>query len=110
MTVFTVGSASGQPAFDVEKFARDHAAPESTGRVLVKTRTVMGSDPVERIMGEASSSGSDYDLMVLGGTREPVLAQFTRGSVSEKIAQLYEKPMVMVHMSRGRRSWIRRCI
>ncbi|MFT5241848.1 MAG: APA family basic amino acid/polyamine antiporter [Candidatus Promineifilaceae bacterium] len=110
VTVFTVGSANGQPAFDVEKFARDHAPPESSGSVQVKTRTVMGNDPVESIIGEASSSGSDYDLMVLGGTREPVLAQFTRGSVSEKIAQLYEKPMVMVQMSRGLRSWIRRCI
>ena len=56
------------------------------------------------------AEAKDYDLIVLGTTHKPLLAQMGRLSLPEKIACRAAKPVVMVKSSIGVRSWIRKWI
>jgi hypothetical protein len=68
---------------------------------VVNSRDVTGG-----ILAEAE----DYDLLVLGATRRPLLRQLGRDSVPETVARRCEKPLVMVKASAGIRSWVKRWI
>jgi APA family basic amino acid/polyamine antiporter len=110
VTAFNVVSPSAGRSFDIDKFVSECSSRMAIDRSRIHTRTVDGADPVASIIGEADADTPGYDLVVLGGTREPILAQFTRASVPEKVARQCDKPLVMVQMSRGIRSWVRRWI
>jgi len=73
-------------------------------RTRIKTKHVDSHNTVEAILKEAQS----YDLLVLGTTREPLIRQITRDSVSYAVARAYRKPMIIVKASGGIRSWIKR--
>ena len=61
---------------------------------------------VDAILSEAQ----DYDLVVLGCTRQPILRQIAHNPVPETVARRCDKPLVMVRAAGGIRSWIRRWI
>lgn len=70
----------------------------------IKIKKVDSQNIIETILDESEN----YDLVVLGTTRDPLIYQITRDSVSHAIAQKCRKPMVIVKASGGIRSWIRR--
>jgi len=92
--------------FDVAAFARAqrerlHLSPEQ-----LATKAVSG----ERVVRSILEEGKAYDLIVMGCTRRPWLAQFARGSVPETVADRSDKPVVLVRAAGGIRSWIGRWI
>jgi len=70
----------------------------------IKTKKVDAKNTIKAIIDESEN----YDLVVLGTTRDPWIYKITRDSVSHAVAQKCSKPMVIVKASGGIRSWIRR--
>ena len=65
-------------------------------------KTVLGKAIIEE--------AGDYDLVVLGCTRERLLFQFARESIPQAVARLCPKPLVMVKAAAGLRSWLKRWV
>jgi APA family basic amino acid/polyamine antiporter len=70
----------------------------------IKIKSVDSHNTVEAILEEAEK----YDLVVLGWTREPLIRQITRESVSDAVARECRKPMIIVKASGRIISWIKR--
>jgi amino acid transporter/nucleotide-binding universal stress UspA family protein len=104
VTAFTV--ATGRRAFDVGSFVAEHLDRMALPQDRVESRVVNSRDVPGGILAEAE----DYDLIVLGATRRPLLRQLGRDSVPETVARRCEKPLVMVKASAGIRSWVKRWI
>jgi len=104
VTAFSVDT--GRRPFNLDKFIADNSKKFDIDTENLKTKTVEAKSAVKAILKEAK----DYDLIVLGTTHKPLLAQMGRMSLPEKIACRTSKPLVMVKSSIGVRSWIRRWI
>ena len=104
ITAMTVTGHGGP--FDLAGFVEAHHPRMQFPRDRVHTRTAQGRNVVEAILAEAA----DYDLIVLGCTAQPLWYQFVHSSVPEAVAQACDKPVVMVKMGGGLRSWIERWI
>ena len=104
ITAFSVNG--GYRGFDLETFVganlpRMHLPPQRVDRKDVESPSVVGA-----ICREAR----DYDLVVLGCTRQPLLYQVARRSVPQTVARACGVPVVMVKAGGGLRSWIKRWI
>ncbi|MGA1790266.1 MAG: amino acid permease [bacterium] len=99
---FTVHS--DQTKFDLEHFISTHQerVPLALDRIHIKV--VYEHSPVEAILEESK----DYDLIVLGCTRDPLIYQVVRESIPDIVARRCHKPLIMVKASGGIRSWIKR--
>lgn len=96
----------GDHRLDLETFIADNQHRLHLPQDRIHPKTIQADSVVQAILDEAR----DYDLIVLGCTREPLLKQVTRETVPEQIARLCEKPIVMAKASAGIRSWIKRWI
>lgn len=67
ITALTVGG--GRRRFDLEQFVGDHRHRIALAQERVTTKTVQAASVVQGILAEAR----DYDLIVLGCTREPLM-------------------------------------
>ncbi len=103
VVAFTVDGE--RPAFDLEKFLEENRQSIPVARRLA-AKVVQGRNTVRAILAEAE----DYDLIVIGCTREPLMYQIVRGSIPDTLARLCKKPLVMVKASTGLRSWIKRWV
>ena len=101
---FTVAGAGGR--FDIGGFVAAQLGRLALPAERVQSKVVNARNVVDAILGEAE----DYDLIVLGCTRQPVLRQLGRDTVPETVARLCTKPLVMVRAAAGIRSWLRRWI
>jgi nucleotide-binding universal stress UspA family protein len=106
IVAFTVGS--GRRGFDVDAFVEANMARIALPAERVRSKYVAASQPIPAILREAEDETQDYNLVVIGCTRESITAQFVRRSVPEMIAQMSSKPVAMVKASGGLRSWVRR--
>jgi APA family basic amino acid/polyamine antiporter len=70
----------------------------------IKTKRVEYHNEVEAILKEAKK----HDLLVIGATREPLIRQITRDSVSYAVAREYRRPMIIVKAPGRISSWIKR--
>ncbi len=104
VVAFTVATHKG--VFDVGRFVEENLDRMSLPEDRVESKVVNARDVVKAILTEAE----DYDLIVLGATRSPLLRQLAGDSVPETVARRYAKPLVMVKASGGIRSWVRRWI
>ena len=59
-------------------------------------------------MDEINNDTQDYDLVVLGCSREPLVKRMARRTVPDTIAYLCDKPLIMVNAAGGIHSWIKR--
>jgi amino acid transporter/nucleotide-binding universal stress UspA family protein len=105
VTAVTVDAGRRRKKFDIDAFVETNI---QTGKLEgpVRTKTVQAHDVVEGILAEAA----DYDLVVMGCTREPMVSQLVHTPIPETIAQRCDKPLVMVKASGRIRSWIKRWI
>jgi len=94
------------PPFDIEQFVNDNLGRLHLPPERVSTKTVEARNVVDAILEEADQ----YDLVVLGCTREPLLYRVARATVPETIAQRCTKPLVTVKASGRIRSWIKRWV
>ncbi|MHC5082907.1 MAG: amino acid permease [Planctomycetota bacterium] len=104
VTAFSVDTGRGGVDFD--QFLAEGAKKFDIDRDRLDTKSIKAKSAVKAILKEAK----DYDLVVLGTTERPLLAQMGRMSLPEKIASRTPKPVVMVKSDIGVRSWIRRWI
>jgi len=104
VTAFSVDTGRGK--FDLDKFIADNSKKYDIDPESLKTKTVEGKSVIKTILSEAKH----YDLIVLGTTEKPMLAQMGRISIPEKIACRTQQPVVMVKSSGGVRSWVRKWI
>ena len=105
-TVTALSVDTGRGPVDFDQFMEMNAKKFDIPRDSLRTKTVKAKSVVKAILKEAK----DYDLVVLGTTEKPLLAQMGRMSLPEKIACRTPKPVVMVKSDIGVRSWIRRWI
>jgi amino acid transporter/nucleotide-binding universal stress UspA family protein len=99
---YTVHSEKSK--FNIENFVEAHKDKISLPLDKVTIKAIIAPAPVEAILNEAK----DYDLIVLGCTRDPFIYQIVRESIPDIVARKCNKPLVMVKASGGIRSWIKR--
>lgn len=61
----------------------------------IKTKSVDSQKTAEAILEEARK----YDLVVLGATRDPLIRQMTRDSISDAVARKCKKPLIIAKAS-----------
>jgi len=110
LTAFHVASQGGRRPFDVDAFVGEHLDRMELPRTRITARTQVARNAAQAILAEIENPAADYDLVVLGCTRDPKLYQFTRESVPERVAKFCAKPLVMVKASAGIQSFIKRWI
>jgi nucleotide-binding universal stress UspA family protein len=105
VTAVTVDTGRKRKKFDIDAFVETNI---QAGKLEgpIQTKTIETNDIVAGILAEAA----DYDLVVMGCTREPMVSQLVHTPIPETIAQKCDKPLVMVKSSGGIRSWIKRWI
>ena len=104
ITAFAVND--GRKPFDIDAFLSLHESRIRLARGRVHAKQVTSRNGVEAILAEAA----DHDMVILGCTREPMIRQIARGNVSDTVARLCDKPLVMVKASGRLRSWIKRWV
>ena len=67
-------------------------------------KLIQAPDVVDAIVKEAE----DYDLVIIGSSREPLIRQLTRDSVSHAVAARCSNPMIIVKARTRVKSWIKR--
>ena len=108
VTVFTVGSKSHGLRFDIDEFVENNIDKISLPRNRIHTKVVTGGNVESTILAEAESKEENYDLVVLGCTRDPLIYHFARESVPERVARRCSKPIVMAKASGGIKSFLKR--
>ena len=97
---------TGRRPFDLDAFVQA-SLPQSAGPPeRIETKRVRAESVVQAIRAEAA----EYDLVVLGCTREPLLYRFTHRSVPDTVARTCGVPVIMAKAGTGLRSWIKRWI
>jgi amino acid transporter/nucleotide-binding universal stress UspA family protein len=104
IVVFHVGRRNSK--FDPAAFILRNEDRLRVPTERVHAKVVVADDVVDAVLSEAA----DYDLVVLGCTREPLLQQWVRTTIPEQVAQACDKPLVMVKATTGLRGWLRRWI
>ena len=104
VVAFTVDRDSKR--FDVDAFVEHHKSRIQLPPSRVQTKRVKADNVVQAILDESQ----DYDLVVIGSTRQPLLYQMARASIPEAVAGACTKPLVMTRASGGVRSLVRRWI
>jgi len=92
--------------FDPGAFLDMGISKYSIPRERIELKIVQSDSVIDAIKTESKN----FDLVVLGSTREPILRQWTTQTVPEQIAHACDTPLAMVKATGGLRSWIRRWI
>jgi amino acid transporter/nucleotide-binding universal stress UspA family protein len=99
---YTVHSEKSK--FNIENFVEAHKDKISLPLDRITIKAIIAPAPVEAILNEAKN----YDLIVLGCTRDPFIYQLVRESIPDIVARKCNKPLIMVKASGGIRSWVKR--
>jgi nucleotide-binding universal stress UspA family protein len=98
--------AGGRRKFDVNEFLEQNESRLHLPAERLEVKIVPRRPIVEGILAESEQ----YDLVVLGSTRDSILRKMTHTPVPETIARRCSQPVVMTRAGSGVRSWIRRWI
>lgn len=110
VTAITIQNAQNRnQGFNIDQFVRQHARQIHLPEQQVRTRTLQTEDNVAEVILAQAGQG-DYDLIVMGCTREPLLRQVTRNIIPDAVADRCPLPLVMVKATGGLRSWLHRWI
>ena len=106
VTVFHV-SLPGKASVDVEAFLRRNLPLlKKVDSSLFKPKSVASSNLLKTLLDEARQ----YDLVVIGASREGLFQQAVMGKLPEEFARQYEKPLIMVKASHPIKSFVRKWI
>ena len=98
----------GQPTKDIEAFLEDALEGKMLNKENFTPKYIIDKNFADAIIKEANEG--DYDLVIIGATREKFLKKMISGSLPEEIAKHITKPLVMVKVSKGLMSIIKRVI
>jgi nucleotide-binding universal stress UspA family protein len=102
MTALSIDT--GKHLFDAEEFVKTNLDMFHIPPQRIHVKTVENHHVADAIINEAD----EYDLVVLGTTRESMIYQISHQTVPERVARECDKPLVVVKASGGIRSWIKR--
>lgn len=107
ITIFYVyNEQSAKRKFDIGAFVKEHSEKFDLSPERVEVKICYENDTAAAILKEV-----DYhDLLVVGATRRPILAQLGRESIPEIVSRKCSKPLIMAHAATGFQSWIKRLI
>jgi basic amino acid/polyamine antiporter, APA family len=105
ITLLTIAN-SRYPAMDLEAFLEEQFGRLQIPSDRISLKTVESDDVAGAILAEAEN----YDLLVLGCSRDPVLKRVTQVPLPERIARTCDVPLIMVNDPGQLRSWFRRWI
>jgi len=105
ITAFNVTGEGGKP-FKLEGFVWEQQKRLGIPPERVRVRQVQASSVVDAILSESV----DYDLVIVGCTRRPLLYKVTHESIPDVVAQRCEKPLLMVKSAARIESWLKRFI
>lgn len=109
ITALTVHSERSDE-LDIDGFVEANMGKICLTRDRIRTKVLNDRLVVPAILHEADDETEGYDLVVIGATRGSALQNWARHPVPETVAQMCNKPIVMVRASGGLRSWVRRWI
>jgi len=98
----------GQPTTDIDAFLDAAVKIKQLNRNLFKPRYIIDKNIVQTIIQEANEG--DYDLVVIGASRERMWQQMVMGSIPEELARHCQKPFVMVKATEGLKLLLKRII
>lgn len=103
---FTV--RDGRREFDIEALLQRVREQVALPPERLRAKVVEAPNGLDAIMAETDAA--EYDLVVLGTTREPLLRRMIRDTLPNRVARRCTKPLMMVKASGGLRSWLNRWI
>lgn len=92
-------TSPGQPTTDIEEFLQAVVKMKELDTRKFDPRYLVQKNIVEAIINEANSG--DYDLVIVGASREKPWQQMVLGSIPETIARACKTPLVMVKATEG---------
>jgi len=87
-------------------FVSEHSKKLHLASDRVEVKICYENNTEEAILKETDN----HDLLVIGATRKPILAQLGIASIPEVVSRKCHKPLVMAHAATGIQSWIKRLI
>ncbi|MDA3798575.1 MAG: amino acid permease [Kiritimatiellae bacterium] len=105
VTLFSVKRAGDDKAVDFDSFLTENKI-DVTGDFKLAKKITTSEYPVEAILSELDSA--DYDLLVLGASKEPKLKSIGHETIPERLCRKSKQPVIMVKASGGITSWLRR--
>jgi APA family basic amino acid/polyamine antiporter len=96
----------GKPTQDIDAYLDEIAPQLKVPRSLFESKYAISHERLKTILEEAKQ----YDLVIIGATRDPIFRQRVMGSLPEILARHCEKPLVMVKAKHTIRSFIKRWI
>ncbi|MGD2086341.1 MAG: amino acid permease [Candidatus Aminicenantes bacterium] len=105
ITIFYVyNEQSCKRKFDIGAFVSEQSKKLHLASDRVEVKICYENNTEEAILKETDN----HDLLVIGATRKPILAQLGIASIPEIVSRKCSKPLVMVHAATGIQSWIKR--
>ena len=101
-------ATSEQKTKDIESYMDAVVKINELNRDLFNPKYIISPNPIEVIINEANYG--NYDLIVIGATREKMWKQMVKGSFPEEIAKRCNKPFIMVKATGGLELFIKRII
>ena len=98
----------GYPTTDIETFLDEAVQVRGLSREVFAPKYIISKSITDAIVEEANEG--DYDLVIVGASRERMLKQMVMGSIPEEIARRCIKPLVMVKTTEGLRLFLKRVI
>ncbi|TFH16710.1 MAG: amino acid permease [Lentisphaerales bacterium] len=108
ITAFTVAGDGEDLSFDINAFIASRVDALDLPLARIVTKVAHDHRTAHAILQEAESDSSNYDLVIIGSSREPLLRRVRRQSVPDVVAELCAKPLIMASASSGLHSWINR--
>ena len=94
----------GEPTEDIDPFLDDLLPDLKVPRALFEPKYDISRDRLKSVLEEAKN----YDLVIIGSTRDPVFRQRVMGSFPEELARHCSTPLVMVKAKHTLKSLIKR--
>jgi len=105
IVVFHVASP-GKPTQDVEAFLDEIVPSLGVPRTLFEPKYAISRERLKALLEEADQ----YDLVIIGATKERLFQRMVMGSLPEEFARRCEKPLVMVKAKHPIKSFVRRIL
>ncbi len=98
----------GAKTHDIEDFLDAAVKIKDLNRELFEPKYIIAKNVFDAILNEANNG--DYDLVIIGASRETMISQMVKGSFPLELARKCNKPLVMVKATEGLRLLIRKII
>jgi len=94
----------GEPTEDIDAFLDDTVPRLDVSRSLFESKYSIARDRLNSVQEESK----DYDVVIIGATRDPLFRQRVMGSFPEEFARHCQIPLIMVKAKHPLKSFIKR--